>query len=375
MTVFITHAPDDAEAAAAVETFLERRGHFVHREDGSQGFGPLTRSDVVVMLWSTKALLMSHRIMMERRALDAWAEGRLVLVKLDHGIMPVGLRDLKAIEATFEPQRNIAFAAVNKAIQDAMADARRLEGELARVEAPQARSPMAVYDLAPKARTVSNGGLWAWVLIGLLLLGVALGAASLLAGVSLMLWAVVSGAVAICALAAVVAVSAATARQDEVRRKRAASGPTAGSAVPAPPAAEEAEVGEAGGVVFVSYAQADAALVSPVVEDLKGAGQPVWIDRDGIVPEEGWVGEIVRAIRAAERVCVMCSKAAFESDRVKREVYLADRYRRPLTPLFLDDAAPPSDFEYLFAGLQHLKLTDLPAEGRGAALAQALTVR
>jgi hypothetical protein len=234
---------------------------------------------------------------------------------------------------------------------------------------------MAVYDLAPKARTVSNGGLWAWVLIGLLLLGVALGAASLLAGVSLMLWAVVSGAVAICALAAVVAVSAATARQDEVRRKRAASGPTAGSAVPAPPAAEEAEVGEAGGVVFVSYAQADAALVSPVVEDLKGAGQPVWIDRDGIVPEEGWVGEIVRAIRAAERVCVMCSKAAFESDRVKREVYLADRYRRPLTPLFLDDAAPPSDFEYLFAGLQHLKLTDLPAEGRGAALAQALTVR
>lgn len=368
MTVFITHAPDDAEAAQALETFLERRGHFVHREDGAQGFRPLTRSDVVVMLWSTKALFMTHRIMMERRALDAWAEGRLVSVKLDHGIMPVGLRDLKVIEATFEPQRDIAFAAVNKAIQDAMADARRLETELARAEAPPGPSRMEVDDLAPRARKVANGGLWAWVLIGVLLLGAALGAASLLAGVSLRLWAVVAGVVAICALAAVVAVSAASARQDEARRKRVATGPAA----PAPPTAEAEE---AGGVVFVSYARADAAVVSPVVDDLKGAGQPVWIDREGIGAGEGWAGEIVRAIRAAERVCVMCSKAAFESDHVKREVYLADRYRRPLMPLFLDDAAPPEDFEYFFAGLQHLKLTDLPAEGRGAALAQALTAR
>lgn len=378
MTVFITHAPDDAEAAAALETFLERRGHFVHREDGSQGFRPLTRSDVVVMLWSTKALFMSHRIMMERRALDAWSEGRLVSVKLDHGIMPVGLRDLKVIEATFEPQRDIAFAAVNKAIQDAMADARRLEGELARAEAPAAPSPMQVDDLAPKARKVANGGLWAWVLIGVLVIGAALGAASLLAGVSWRLWAVVAGVVGVCALAAVAAVAAASARQDEARKKRAQrapseSAPGDGAAAPSPQAPGAAADGQ--GLVFVSYARADSAVVSPVVDDLKGAGQPVWIDREGIAAGEGWAGEIVRAIRTAERVCVMCSKAAFESDHVKREVYLADRYRRPLTPLFLDDAPPPEDFEYFFAGLQHLKLTDLPSEGRGAALAQALTAR
>ena len=30
----------------------------------------------------------------------------------------------------------------------------------------------------------------------------------------------------------------------------------------------------------------------------------------------------------------MCSKAAFESDHVKREVYLADRYRKKLVPVY-----------------------------------------
>ncbi len=46
---------------------------------------------------------------MEKRMLEAWANGRLVLVKLDHGFLPVGLRDLPAIDASFETGRTLAF--------------------------------------------------------------------------------------------------------------------------------------------------------------------------------------------------------------------------------------------------------------------------
>ena len=211
-----------------------------------------------------------------------------------------------------------------------------------------------------------------------LVLGAALGAASLMAGVSWMLWAIVAGVVAICALAAVLAVSIVKARDEAGGRRHRA--PSAGATAPgAPPAADyERAPAPAGGeenVVFVSYARADLATVGPVVDELKAAGQSVWMDKEAIQPGEGWAGEIVRAIKAAERVCVMCSGAAFQSDHVKREVYLADRYRRPLTPVFLDDAPPPEDFEYFFAGLQHLKLADLPVDGRGVALAQVLGPR
>jgi hypothetical protein len=34
--------------------------------------------------------------------LDAWADGRLVLVKLDHGILPFATLDLTSIDASFE---------------------------------------------------------------------------------------------------------------------------------------------------------------------------------------------------------------------------------------------------------------------------------
>jgi TIR domain len=375
MTVYIAHAPEDAEAAQGLETFLERRGLFVHREDGAQGFRPLLRTDVVVMMWSGRALFMTHRLIMERRALDAWAEGRLVSVKLDHGIMPVGMRDLKVIEATFEPQRDIAWAAVHKAIQEALEGARRLEAELSRAGSPGTPGQIDLDEVAPapSSEAGKGGGLWAWVVIGVLVLGLALGAALLLAGVPWQLWAVVAGAVAICALAAAYAVNRVRARDQEDRLKARPPG--------APPAAEyerSRSIPPQGGedsLVFVSYARADLATVGPVVDELKAAGQAVWIDKEAIQPGEGWAGEIVRAIKAAESVCVMCSGAAFQSDHVKREVYLADRYRRPLTPVFLDDAPPPEDFEYFFAGLQHLKLSELPADGRGQALAQVLGAR
>ena len=68
----------------------------------------------------------------------------------------------------------------------------------------------------------------------------------------------------------------------------------------------------------------------------------------------------------------MCSKAAFESDHVKREIYLADRYRKKLVPVFIEEATPPEDFEYFFAGVQFLKLFETPEAERPAALVRAL---
>ncbi|HRE42466.1 MAG TPA: toll/interleukin-1 receptor domain-containing protein, partial [Terricaulis sp.] len=144
--------------------------------------------------------------------------------------------------------------------------------------------------------------------------------------------------------------------------------PAEAEAAPAPePLAEAQDSG-----VFVSYARANQALVLPVIEGAKHAGRKFWLDQQGLKLGDGWAGEIVRAIRGAKGVIVMCSQAAFESDQVKREVYLADRYRRRLIPVFIEDAAPPEDFEYFFAGVQHLNLFDTPEDERPQALAAAL---
>jgi hypothetical protein len=108
MFVFIAHADADQAAADDLKAFLKTQGLVADTETGAGGFRYLQDSDVVVALWSQKSVFGTHRMMMEKRMLEAWADGRLVLVRLDHGILPVGTRDLTAIDATFESGRRLS---------------------------------------------------------------------------------------------------------------------------------------------------------------------------------------------------------------------------------------------------------------------------
>lgn len=375
MTVFIAHAPADAEAAQALENFLERRGQFVEGDDGQTALRPFAPSDAMVLLVSKDLVFAPMRLRLEQRALDAWAEGRLIVVKLDHGIAPVGLRDLPAIDASFEAQREFKWQEVADAVRKIL---RATPGEAApppqRTAARRKRGAgsallglglqvlLAAPGLVALAAAISiwlanrigpvPGG-WLEMIEGVAALG---GRHHLPAGATLGLFA---GAIALTFGVIVAAVVRAWPRKPQPAAARAREAQSA----PAPPAADS---------VFVSYARANQALVLPVIEGAKQAGRNFWLDQQGLTVGEGWAGEIVRAIRGAAGVVVMCSKAAFESDHVKREVYLADRYRRKLIPVFIEDATPPEDFEYFFAGVQHLKLYETPEGERPNALVAVL---
>src|SRR6185295_19574084 len=118
MTVFLAHAPADREATEALEKFLERRGQFVELDDGSTAMRPVQASDVLVLLMSKDFVFAPTRLRLEQRALDAWAEQRLIVVKLDKGMAPVGLRDLPAIDASFEAKREFTWQEVANAIRE-----------------------------------------------------------------------------------------------------------------------------------------------------------------------------------------------------------------------------------------------------------------
>lgn len=311
MFAFIAHAEADQAAADDLKAFLKTRGLVTETESGARGFRFLQATDVVIALWSQKSIFGTHRMMMEKRMLDAWAEDRLVLVKLDHSFLPVGMRDLGAIDASAASGRQIAFwPQVERAAREIINRAMRERSE----KFWSAQPP-------PKTEKPGGGGFFG-------------------------------------------------------SRKKEASPPPA-AAAPAPEAPPEPQTeAEAAppppSVVFISYAHADNAAVEPVVSAVKDAGRDVWIDKGGINPGENWAGEIVRGIKGAKGVMVMCSPSAFESDHIKREVYLADRYKKPMLPVFIADAQPPEDFEYFFAGVQWLELFKLPEADRPAAIGKAL---
>lgn len=381
MTVFVAHAPADGEAAQALEKFIERRGHFVELDDGHVALRPVQASDVVVLLLSKDFVFAPTRLRLEQRALDAWAENRLITVKLDHGIAPVGLRDLPAIDASFAAQREFKWQEVANAAR-AKLNAPRPEGGEANTSPPA----------APQARTRASNGpgvLTAFLMLLLAIPGaIAIAATAAIALVNRIgptpggLPELISGIDAfgmryglphgVTLWVFPVAIAVTLGVFSRLVWRMFARRPSSRALEPAPAPASEVEQAEISDAVFVSYARANAKQVMPVIEAAQHEGRNFWLDQQSMTVGEGWAGEIVRAIRGAGEVVVMCSKAAFESDHVKREIYLADRYQKRLVPVFIEDAQPPEDFEYFFAGVQWLKLFETPEAERPAAFVQAL---
>jgi hypothetical protein len=404
MTIYIAHAPADREAAEALEKFIERRGQFVELDDGQTALRPVQASDVVALLISQNLVFAPTRLRLEQRALDAWAEGRLIAVKLDNAIAPVGLRDLPAIDASFEAQREFKWQEAANAVAERLKAPPPAPPAVAGEEPPwrdhlrksdAAREHAEHRQEAEAVRKSARRDVKLAMLIGLLLTLPGIGAfavaasiwlvnrigptpgtfADLLAGIEA--FGVERGlpaGVTVPLFAAAIALTLLTpiglfiVNAMERRRLKAyaRTHPEVAEDYEAPPAPVQANA------VFVSYARANAEAVLPVIEAAKQDGPSFWLDQRGIGAGEGWAGEIVRAIRAAKGVLVMCSKAAFESDHVKREIYLADRYRKRLVPVFIEEAEPPEDFEYFFAGVQSLKLFETPETERAQALTRAL---
>ena len=133
---------------------------------------------------------------------------------------------------------------------------------------------------------------------------------------------------------------------------------------------EEAPAGPS--PVFVSYSRRDGEVVYPMVAEVEASGREVWIDKNEIHAGGNWAGMIVRAIRESDTFCLMCSAEAFQSDNVRREIYIADKYKRKLLPVRLDSAEMPEDFEYFLIDRQWLDLTAANPEERALRLKQAL---
>jgi len=381
MTVFVAHAPADQKVAQDLEKFLERRGHFAECDDGMTALAPVALADIVVLLVSKDFSLGPMRLRLEQRALDAWAEGRLMVVKLDNGIAPVGLRDLPAFDASSEAEREHKWNQLANLIGETLRAQPRPEP---RAEAPrQSPGPTAPGDPPQKSRRgllvptlMAMPGIAALAIVMAVWLGERIGPRpgswqDLLGGLNAFGARIGLPAGAGAPISAAALVLMAMSLALIVARLLT---PIARPAKRSPPGQPPAQgTGQAmAEPVFVCYARANSKLVLPVIEEAKQNGKTFWLDQHNMAGAESWAGEIVKVIGGAGEVLVMCSKAAFESDHVKREIYLADRYRKKLVPVFIEDAAPPEDFEYFFAGVQALKLFETPAAERAAALQRAL---
>lgn len=282
--IYLIAAPEDEAHAEKLASWLKQRGHVVRPEYGQYGYPPARRGEVTLALWSRAATMSARRFLMTNRAIDAWEEQRLAMVKLDHGLHPHGLADFDMIDLTFEAARESRYFEVDRAIRDADA-----------------------------------------------------------------------------------------AYMQKLNVDRIVSAPPPSESETESPPAAKASAEASGTDVFISYAHADAEAVYPIVALVEATGRSVWIDKEGMKAGQGWAGTIVRAIKASEMVCLMCSAASFASDHVRREVYLADKYRKALMPVRLDRAEMPEDIEYFVVDRQWVDLADVPEGERAVQVSAAFS--
>jgi hypothetical protein len=107
---------------------------------------------------------------------------------------------------------------------------------------------------------------------------------------------------------------------------------------------------------FVSYAHRDAECAEALIREAKADGHCFWVDEGNLSPGKRWAADIVAAIRASTAVIMLCSRQAFASHDVYREIAIAGRYAKPILPLFLDDTAAPDEFLYYLSIHQAIRM-------------------
>jgi hypothetical protein len=341
--VFLIHAQQDRGRAEAVKAALERQGLGTCSAADARVSSEAAPAEApcVVFLWSRAAQgspSVEHEI---KHAIRAWSDDRLVLARLDDAELPVGLRDLDGVALNSTAAAEALAVRVRALLRPGLADAyaSTVAAAPGRYAPRKSGSPIA-WVFAGAAAFVT--GWMGWFLLSNRFSGAlppldwtpqwdsrTLGPIAL--GIALLLGT----------LAVIRAVSAIR-RRIEALPALVLSAPAAGDGGRARSAAQHQ--------VFVSYSYRDIAAVDEVVRSIEHAGFSVWLDRNASRDGQRYAAPIVKAIKSAKVVALMCSRNSFASDHVIREVYVAGDYRKPFLAFQLDRSEVPDELNYFLSG-------------------------
>jgi hypothetical protein len=88
--------------------------------------------------------------------------------------------------------------------------------------------------------------------------------------------------------------------------------------------------------VFMSYSRTDEVVMQHVLKHLRKQGIHVWVDNEALLPGTPiWEVEIEKAIKSASAIVVICSPDANNSEWVRREITVAERYHKHIFPVLV----------------------------------------
>lgn len=373
--VYVSHADSDRWPIEDLLGSLRDAGYSYSAE--------VKGAKLVLVCWSRQSAGSARAQEELRLALEAWEADRLLLVRLDASPLPLGLRDIDHLDIS-EATYRTGLAQIIDAVRARLGPARASSPPGPAPNAPPPRAwSVAPTGVAFALLFVSMLGLLAWVLLapprypslsvpprsepapavpapppGLAPPIPAAPEVGTPDRAAVKHLSITIGGVAVALLL--------TGAMAVWQWRRRSSSP---SAMPA----QGQEVGtdaSSPAMLFVSYSRDDGPTVTGLVDALERCGLRTWLDTRHEGGTERFAGPIVQAIRGSQACAFMCSSTAYDSDHVVRELYLADKYRKPMIPVEIERATPTVDFEYFFSGLDFVPAQ--PAERCVRAIVQRL---
>jgi hypothetical protein len=88
--------------------------------------------------------------------------------------------------------------------------------------------------------------------------------------------------------------------------------------------------------IFISYSRRDTEIMQKIVVFLRNQGFKVWVDNEKLIPGTTiWEDEIEKALKASDVVIVVMSPDSKNSEWVRREISLADQFRKRIMPVLV----------------------------------------
>lgn len=109
--------------------------------------------------------------------------------------------------------------------------------------------------------------------------------------------------------------------------------------------------------VFISYSRADLTEVRAICDLLNKMNISYWIDVDGAYSGDNFKAVIVEAIEKADLVLFVSSANSNASKNVSKEISLADKLKKTILPIRLDDSKYASEIEYDLIGIDYIDYT------------------
>lgn len=124
--------------------------------------------------------------------------------------------------------------------------------------------------------------------------------------------------------------------------------------------------------VFISYANEDRQVADEIVAALEERDNKCWIAPRDIRPGANWADAIATAIGESRSVLLVLSRHTFASRHIAREVERADRTRRPLIPVFLEETETAGPLSYYLNAVQWLAAYPGPIARHVGSIADAV---